>query len=164
MFRKNNIKLSVMLNLAFLAVIAGGVMVSVFAGIKLSDANDQQKLTSARLDDLQILRTVKDNTSLQSKLMLRALATENGPIASDTLVKIEQAQADNQAIITHFRQLVEGAKSLPGINLKEVEEASGLLAAIEKTQPEFVAVMTRLLQLKSANDCLLYTSPSPRDA
>ena len=152
MLRAKNMKLSVMLSLAFLVVIAGGVLVSVFAGIKLSDANDQQKLTSARLDDLQILRTVKDNASLQSTLMLRALATENGPVAPEMLAQIEQAQAGNQAITTRFRQLVEGAKSLPGINLKEVEEASGLLAGIEQTQPTFVAAMARLLQLKSAND------------
>jgi len=152
MLRIKNMKLSVMLSLAFLVVIAGGVLVSVFAGIKLSDANDQQKLTSARLDDLQILRTVKDNATLQSTLMLRALATEEGAVAPDMLAQIEQAQSGNQAITTRFRQLVEGAKSLPGINLQEVEEASTLLAGIEQTQPAFVAAMTRLLQLKSSND------------
>lgn len=145
-------KISVMLTLAFSVVIGAGALVSVFSGIKLTNANDQQMLTGARLDDLQVLRTIKDNGSTQLTLLLQALSTENDKPSPDISSQIEKAQDENKKIVAHFRQLIEGAKSLPGINIKEVEEASELLAGIEKTQPAFMDMMKRVLELKNTGD------------
>ncbi len=140
-----------MLTLAFLSVILCGVMVSVFAGVKLNEANSQLKLTSARLDDLSVLRSLKDNANLQLTLLLADVTAQGVNTATPGREALLAAQKNNDETVSRFRQLVNGAKSLPGINLKEVEEASTLLAAIEQTQPGFVAVITQILKLKDAN-------------
>ena len=69
MKQHKKMKLSVMLNAAFLAVILMGVFVTAFAGFKLNTASDQQKLTRARLTDLQTLQTLKDNLTQQTALL-----------------------------------------------------------------------------------------------
>lgn len=151
MIKKNAMKLSVMLTLAFLSVILCGVMVSVFAGVKLNEANGQLKLTSARLDDLEVLRALKDNANVQLNITLAEVAGQEGNPASSDRQALLAAQKSNNDSVAHFRKLVEGAKSIPGINLKEVEEASTLLAGIEKTQPDYVSAISEILRLKDAN-------------
>jgi len=129
MYQNKRIKLSVMLTAAFITVILTGVFVTAFAGFKLNTASDQQKLTSARLADLQALQTIKNNLTQQTVILL-ALSSQTQ--AEATLqAQFFALQANSDDTTARFRGLINGAKSIPGINLAEVEEASSLLKNIE---------------------------------
>lgn len=126
-----------MLGMAFLCVILAGIFVTVFAGFKLSAASDQQKLTQTRLADLRSLQTMKDNLSRQTTLLL-GMATE-GSISPQSGVEeqFSKLQKDSHETTARFRTLIEGARTIPGINLHEVDEASGFLKKIENATPAF---------------------------
>ncbi|WP_182500615.1 methyl-accepting chemotaxis protein [Pantoea agglomerans] len=131
MYRNKKIKLSVMLTAAFLTVILTGVFVTGFAGFKLNTASDQQELTRARLGDLQALQTLKDNLTQQTVLLL-SVASDTQPQAEATIkTQFSALQTNSDSTTAHFRELINGAKSIPGINLAEVEEASTQLNKIE---------------------------------
>ncbi|MCW0973905.1 methyl-accepting chemotaxis protein [Pantoea sp. JV6] len=131
MYRNKKIKLSVMLTAAFLTVILTGVFVTGFAGFKLNTASDQQELTRARLGDLQALQTLKDNLTQQTVLLL-SVASVTQPQAEATIkTQFYALQTNSDNTTAHFRELINGAKSIPGINLAEVEEASTQLNKIE---------------------------------
>lgn len=135
MFGLKKAKLSVMLTMAFLTVILMGVFVTLFAGFKLSLAGDQQSLTRARLDDLHVLQSLKDNVSRQTTLLVE-LASGSAQQQTDALKQaFFTAQNQSDSITSRFRTLIEGAKKIPGINIAEVEEASGLLNKIEIASP-----------------------------
>lgn len=128
MSQNKKMKLSVMLNAAFLSVILMGVFVTAFAGFKLNTASDQQKLTRARLSDLQTLQTLKDNLTGQAALLM-SVSAETQQQAKTAFFDL---QSDSDKTIAHFRTLINGAKNIPGINLAEVDEASGNLKKIEE--------------------------------
>lgn len=139
MFRIEKTKLSVMLTMAFLIVIVMGVFMTAFAGFKLSAASDQQALTRARLTDLQALQTIKDNLEQQISLLLTLPADTQPQAVNDLKTKFFSLQKNSDDTTAHFRTLINGAKNIPGINIAEVEEASGLLKQIETTSPPFNA-------------------------
>ncbi|WP_439213188.1 methyl-accepting chemotaxis protein [Duffyella gerundensis] len=146
MIKTHKMKVGVMLGMAFLCVILCGVFVTLFASIKLSSANDQQKLTDARLGDLQILRSIQDNVTQQTTLLLAVASGGDAGSLQNVSTAFQARQKASDEIVAHFRTLVDGAKSIPGINLKEVEEASDLLGNIEQAQPLFVTKSQQLLK------------------
>jgi len=123
MYRNKKIKLSAMLTAAFFTVILTGVFVTGFAGFKLNTASDQQELTRARLGDLQVLQTLKDNLTQQTVLLLSAAPDAQAALKTPFFA----LQSNSDQTTAHFRELINGAKSIPGINLAEVEEASSQL-------------------------------------
>ncbi|MFC0139576.1 methyl-accepting chemotaxis protein [Erwinia mallotivora] len=133
MFRNRKIKLNAMLTLAFLIVILMGVFTTAFAGFKLNTASEQQDLTSARLSDLQALQSLKDNLTQQTSLLLAVAAHDQQQTVTNLQTEFLSLLQNSDAITAHFRTLINGAKSIPGINLAEVEEASDLLKKIEMT-------------------------------
>ncbi|MCX8957281.1 methyl-accepting chemotaxis protein [Erwinia psidii] len=137
MFSHGKIKLSAMLTMAFLCVILMGVFMTGFAGYKLSSASDQQELTRARLTDLQVLQTLKDNLNQQTTLLLALTGHNQQPALNDLNAQFFSLQKNSDETTAHFRTLINGAKKIPGINIAEVEEASGLLKNIETTSPAF---------------------------
>lgn len=134
MIRPEKIKLSVMLMMAFLFVILMGIFVTGFAGIKLRTANEQQDLTGARLADLQLLQTLKDNINQQNMLLLSHFS-DNRQQQNGQEEKFFTLQKNSDDTISQFRTLINGARAIPGINIKEVDEASGLLEKIERAVP-----------------------------
>ncbi|KKW50322.1 resolvase, partial [Pantoea ananatis] len=116
-----------MLNAAFLTVIMLGVCITLFAGIKLSTVRDQQKLTVARLNDLRTLQTIKDNVAQQTTLLLAASSGDRHASIQDIAAKFAALQQNSDDTTAHFRTLINGARTIPGINLSEVDEASDFL-------------------------------------
>ncbi|CAK9885434.1 MAG: Methyl-accepting chemotaxis protein III [Candidatus Erwinia impunctatus] len=139
MFRLIRQKVSVLLGMGFLCVILAGIFVTAFAAYKLSSAGDQQKLTHARLNDLQTLQSLKDNSSQQMALLLILTNDPLSVSSRDITNHFIQLQRNSNQTIAHFRSLINGAKNIPGINLKEVDEASSLLQHIENTALVFNA-------------------------
>jgi len=135
-----------MLTLAFLSVILMGVLMTAFAGFKLSSASDQQELTRARLGDLQALQAIKDNVSQQTTLLLALAARAPEQAQDDLKTQFFDRQKNSDETTAHFRTLINGAKNIPGINLAEVEEASGLLKNIETTAPAVDSAAHTLFQ------------------
>ncbi|MFC7509616.1 hypothetical protein ACFQUX_25475 [Pantoea stewartii] len=119
--------LNMMLNAAFLTVIMLGVCITLFAGIKLSTVRDQQKLTVARLNDLRTLQTIKDNVAQQTTLLLAASSDDRHASIQDIAAKFAALQQNSDDTTAHFRTLINGARTIPGINLSEVDEASDFL-------------------------------------
>jgi methyl-accepting chemotaxis protein len=146
MFRVEKMKVGTMLAMAFITVILAGVFVTVFAGFDLVATNDQQKLTSARLDDLQALQTLKDNTSQETALLLAMVSEESDTALAGVGEKFFALQKNSDDTTAHFRKLIEGARSILGINLKEVDEASDLLKGIEDAAPAVNAVAQNMFQ------------------
>ncbi|KOA71291.1 methyl-accepting chemotaxis protein [Pantoea agglomerans] len=131
MYRNKRIKLSVMFTTAFVAVILTGVFVTAFAGFKLNTASDQQELTSARLADLQALQSIKDNLTQQTVLLLSVPSGPQTQAEATLKTQFFALQATSDDTTAYFRGLINDAKSIPGINLAEVEEASTHLKKIE---------------------------------
>ncbi|WP_205951783.1 methyl-accepting chemotaxis protein [Pantoea stewartii] len=146
MFRPGKMSLNMMLNVAFLTVIMLGVCITLFAGIKLSTVRDQQKLTVARLNDLRTLQTIKDNVAQQTTLLLAASSGDRHASIQDIAAKFAALQQNSDDTTAHFRTLINGARTIPGINLSEVDEASDFLKKIETSSPSFKASATRALQ------------------
>lgn len=134
MIRPEKIKLSVMLMMAFLFVILMGIFVTGFAGIKLRTANEQQDLTGARLADLTLLQTLKDNINQQNMLLLSYLS-DNRQQKNYQEENFFTLQKNSDGTVSQFRTLINGARAIPGINIQEVDEASGLLEKIELAAP-----------------------------
>lgn len=126
-----------MFTAAFLAVILTGVFVTAFAGFKLNTASDQQELTSARLADLRALQTIKDNLTQQTVLLLSVSSDSQTQAEATVKTQFFALQAISDNTTAHFRALINGAKSIPGINLAEVEEASAHLKKIEVVSGPF---------------------------
>lgn len=149
MFRPGKMSLNMMLNAAFLTVIMLGVCITLFAGIKLSTVRDQQKLTVARLNDLRTLQTIKDNVAQQTTLLLAVSSSDKDTSVKDIAAKFATLQQNSDDTTAHFRTLINGARTIPGINLSEVDEASAFLKEIETSSPPFKATATRALQQDS---------------
>ncbi|WP_249168392.1 methyl-accepting chemotaxis protein [Erwinia sp. E602] len=148
---KNTMSVKKMLTLAFATVILCGVCVSLFAGYKLYNASEQQKLTTARFNDLEVLRGLRDTFSQQLNEVQGLLARNDDSAArtSETFITLQQK---NDAVTDMFRGLVNGAKSIPGINLQEVEEASLRLAVIEQTRAAWREKAAALFTYPLADD------------
>lgn len=130
-------KLSVMLTAAFLSVILMGVFVTAFAGFKLNAASDQQELTGARLYDLEALQSLKDNLTEQTSMLLTLASVGTSRSVTEIKAHFFALLSKNDSVTAHFRALIEGARTIPGINLAEVQEASELLKNIESASVPF---------------------------
>lgn len=151
MFRPQKIKVSVMLGMAFLCVILAGVFVTVFAGYKLSSASDQQTLTGARLADLQSLQTLKDNIGQQTAFLLGLAIGDSQASAATVAEQFSSLQKNSDATTLRFRGLINGARTIPGINLKEVDEASSLLHNIENASVTLNASADKTFQAPASS-------------
>lgn len=149
MFRNSKIKLSVMLTLAFLGVILMGVFVTAFAGFKLDTASEQQELTRARLTDLELLQSLKDNLAQQTTLLLSMSSGAQEQTEADLKKTFFSLQTNSDKTTAHFRELINGAKNIPGINLEEVEEASSQLNKIEIASVPFNRTAQNILSNNS---------------
>ncbi|MEQ4618400.1 MAG: methyl-accepting chemotaxis protein [Corticimicrobacter sp.] len=147
-----NMKLGRLLAVGFAGVIAVGVLVAAFAALRLDAANDLQGLTQARLNDLNMLQEVKNNANLRARLLRDGAVDAALRGRADDVRSLEQATARNTEILTTFRRLVNGAASLPGIDQREVAEASGLLGRIEQTRPAYLDVSDKAWQRIMAGD------------
>ncbi|EOS96363.1 methyl-accepting chemotaxis citrate transducer Tcp [Erwinia tracheiphila PSU-1] len=150
MFIHGKMKLSIMLMMAFLCVILMGVFMTAFAGFKLNSVSEQQDLTHARLSDLQVLQTLKDNINQQTALLLELPGAMQPSALGDLRAQFFSLQKNSDDTTARFRMLVNGAKSIPGINLAEVEEASGLLNKIETASPPFNTAAQAVFQQNGA--------------
>jgi methyl-accepting chemotaxis protein len=147
-----NMKLRSLLTLGFALVISMGVLVAAFATYRLNAGNDLQALTQARLNDLNLLQEIKDNANLSARL-LRDIALDEAQIDNaESQNGIRQSSQRNAEIISTFRGLINGAKSIPGINHAEVDEASGLLAKIEKSRPPYMQLIEQISSRLQARD------------